>query len=179
MTQALKKALQEGCATGDVGKMNTSTVRTRLLEETLINILNPTQGNGMYGNGPQCASAVVLVQWSQTILSMRRALVDDDMNGLESILEKAGENNRVGPMFRARGIRKEAKLHINIHDTEVSQLHSTSNLSSSLTTTGVRKKRCRSNIAVIIVKVIFISAFLFYCLLLNHSFPTKPNRITM
>jgi len=77
---------------------------------------------------------------------MRRALVDDDMNGLENILEKAGENNRVGPMFRARGIRKEAKLHINIHDTEVSQLHSSSNLSSSLTTTGVCKKRRRSNV---------------------------------
>ena len=35
-----------------------------------------------------------------------------------------------------------------------------------------------SNVAVIIVKVIFISAFLFYCLLLNHSFQTNPNRIT-
>ena len=109
---------------------------------------------------------------------MRRALVDDDMNGLENILEKAGENNRVGPMFRARGIRKEAKLHINIHDTEVSQLHSTSNLSSSLTTTGVCKKRRRSSVAVIIVKVIFISTFLFYCLLYNHSFPTNPNSVT-
>ena len=36
----------------------------------------------------------------------------------------------------------------------------------------------RSNVAVIIVKVIFISVFLFYCLLSNHSFPTNPNRIT-
>ena len=35
-----------------------------------------------------------------------------------------------------------------------------------------------SNVAVIHVRVIFISAFLFYCLLLNHSFPTNPNRIT-
>ena len=39
-------------------------------------------------------------------------------------------------------------------------------------------KRRRSNVAVIIVRVIFISLFLFYCLLLNHSFPTNPNRIT-
>ena len=32
--------------------------------------------------------------------------------------------------------------------------------------------------SVVIVRVIFISAFLFYCLLLNHSFPTNPNKIT-
>ena len=31
------------------------------------------------------------------------------------------------------------------------------------------------NVAVIIVRVIFISSFFFYCLLLNHSFPTNPN----
>jgi len=43
---------------------------------------------------------------------------------------------------------------------------------------GKYSKRRRSNVAVIIVKVIFISLFLFYCLLLNHSFPTNPNRIT-
>jgi hypothetical protein len=29
-----------------------------------------------------------------------------------------------------------------------------------------------------IVRVIFISSFLFYCLLLNHSFQTNPNKIT-
>ena len=39
-------------------------------------------------------------------------------------------------------------------------------------------ERRRSNVAVIIVRIVFISAFLFYCLLLNHSFPTNPNRIT-
>ena len=39
-------------------------------------------------------------------------------------------------------------------------------------------KRRRSNVAVIIVRVLFISLFLFYCLLLNHSFQTNPNRIT-
>jgi len=39
-------------------------------------------------------------------------------------------------------------------------------------------KRCRSNVAVIIVRIIFISPFLFYCLLLNHSFPTNPNSVT-
>ena len=31
---------------------------------------------------------------------------------------------------------------------------------------------------VMIVRVIFISSFLFYCLLCNHSFPTDPNKIT-
>ena len=43
---------------------------------------------------------------------------------------------------------------------------------------GKYSKRRRSNVAVIIVKVIFISSFLFYCLLLNHSFETNPNSIT-
>ena len=43
---------------------------------------------------------------------------------------------------------------------------------------GKYSKRRRSNVAVIIVRVIFISPFLFYCLLLNHSFPTNPNNIT-
>ena len=43
---------------------------------------------------------------------------------------------------------------------------------------GKYSKRRRSNVAVIIVRVIFISPFLFYCLLLNHSFQTNPNSIT-
>ena len=45
-------------------------------------------------------------------------------------------------------------------------------------TTGKYSKRRRSNVAVIIVRIVFISSFLFYCLFLNHSFPTNPNRIT-
>ena len=43
---------------------------------------------------------------------------------------------------------------------------------------GKYSKRRRSNVAVIIVRIIFISSFLFYYLLLNHSFPTNPNKIT-
>ena len=39
-------------------------------------------------------------------------------------------------------------------------------------------KRRRSNVAVIFVRIIFISAFLFYRLLLNHSFQTNPNSVT-
>ena len=39
------------------------------------------------------------------------------------------------------------------------------------------KRRSEQMLAVIIVRVIFISWFLFYCLLLNHSFQTNPNRI--
>jgi len=47
-------------------------------------------------------------------------------------------------------------------------------------TTGGKyiKSDAGANVAVIIVKVIFISAFLFDCLLLNHSFQTNPNKIT-
>ena len=43
----------------------------------------------------------------------------------------------------------------------------------------VSTKLLKSNAgaAVIIVRTIFISAYLFYCLLLNHSFPTNPNSV--
>ena len=43
---------------------------------------------------------------------------------------------------------------------------------------GKYSKRRRSNVAVIIVRVIFISVFLFYYLFSNHSFPTNPNSVT-
>ena len=43
---------------------------------------------------------------------------------------------------------------------------------------GKYSKRRRSNVAVIHVRIVFIGSFLFYCLLLNHSFQTNPNRIT-
>ena len=41
------------------------------------------------------------------------------------------------------------------------------------------KRRCSAKCSlVMIVRVIFIGSFLFYCLLLSHSFPTDPNKIT-
>jgi hypothetical protein len=43
---------------------------------------------------------------------------------------------------------------------------------------GKYSKRRRSNVAVIHVRIVFIGAFLFCCLLLNHSFQTNPNMIT-
>ena len=43
---------------------------------------------------------------------------------------------------------------------------------------GKYSKRRRSNVAVIIVRTVFMNSFLFYCLLLNHSFQTNPNKIT-
>ena len=43
---------------------------------------------------------------------------------------------------------------------------------------GKYSKRRRSNVAVIIDRTVFITPFLFYCLLLNHSFHTNPNKIT-
>ena len=42
---------------------------------------------------------------------------------------------------------------------------------------GKYSKR-RANVAVIIVSIVFVTSFFFYCLLLNHSFPTNPNKIT-
>ena len=46
------------------------------------------------------------------------------------------------------------------------------------TVTGKYSKRQRSNVAAIIVRIVFIGSFLIYCLLLNHSFQTNPNSIT-
>ena len=43
---------------------------------------------------------------------------------------------------------------------------------------GKYSKRRRSNVAVIIVRIVFISLFFFYYLFLNRSFQTNPNRIT-
>ena len=42
---------------------------------------------------------------------------------------------------------------------------------------GKYSKRRRSNVAVIHDRIVFIGSFLFYCLLLNYSFPTNPNSI--
>ena len=52
------------------------------------------------------------------------------------------------------------------------------NAKGSRTGQGKYSKRRRSNVAVIIVRIVFIGSFLFGCLLLNHSFPTNPNSIT-
>ena len=41
---------------------------------------------------------------------------------------------------------------------------------------GKYSKRRRSNVAVIIIRMVFISSFLFYCLLSNHSFQSNPKQ---
>ena len=38
--------------------------------------------------------------------------------------------------------------------------------------------QCDAVVAVIVVRIVFISSFFFYCLLLNHSFPKNPNSVT-
>ena len=38
--------------------------------------------------------------------------------------------------------------------------------------------QCDAVVAVIVVRIVFIGAFFFYCLLLNHSFQTNPNSVT-
>ena len=94
----------------------------------------------------------------------------DDMenaNGIEAMELGGNPNNRnngntpipLARMDSEAGMSNEAnsQLHISL---------------------GKYSKRRRSNVAVIVVRIIFISSFLFYCLLLNHSFPTNPNRIT-
>ena len=43
---------------------------------------------------------------------------------------------------------------------------------------GKYSKWRRSNVAVIIVRIVFIDSFLFYCLLFNHSFSTNSKSLT-
>ena len=94
----------------------------------------------------------------------------DDMenaNGIEAMELGGNPNNRnngntpipLARMDSEAGMSNEAnsQLHISL---------------------GKYSKRRRSNVAVIVVRIIFISSFLFYCLLLNHSFPTNPNSVT-
>ena len=52
------------------------------------------------------------------------------------------------------------------------------NISSYFDLGGKYSKRRRSNVAVIIVRIVFICSFLFQCLLCNHSFQTNPNSST-
>ena len=65
-----------------------------------------------------------------------------------------------------------------VHSSKAKMGHNWHSVTTTTTTTGEYSKRRRSNVAVIIVGIVFISSFLFYCLLLNHSFPTNPNKIT-
>ena len=50
-------------------------------------------------------------------------------------------------------------------------------INGGLNGAGKYSKRRRSNVALIIVGIVLISAFLFYCLLLNYSFQINPNSI--
>ena len=75
-------------------------------------------------------------------------------------------------------------LNVKMAENTETVMNFMENISNKLTTlrnedlTGKYSKRRRSNVAVIIVRIVFISSFLFYCLLLNHSFSTNPNKIT-
>ena len=72
--------------------------------------------------------------------------------------------------MEANKLRLDAQTALRLHDGAKANL--------LISNAGKYSKRRRSNVAVIIVRVIFISSFLLYCLLFNHSFPTNPNRIT-
>jgi hypothetical protein len=103
--QALNKALSTGGPIGDVGHMDTSTIRTRELETTLRQILDTSKSN-KYGGGPQCASAAILVQWATTVLDLRYGLIDNDIGVVEEVLERASDNNNINSMFKSKGIHK-------------------------------------------------------------------------
>ena len=71
-----------------------------------------------------------------------------------------------------RGHARNALRQWNERTNIFTQTYKTKNAKVSI------QKRRRSNVAVIIVRIVFICSFLFYCLLLNHSFQTNPNRMT-
>mgnify|MGYP006099510709 FL=1 len=89
---------------------------TRELETTLRQILDPDRID-QYGSHPQCASAAILVQWATTVLDIRYGLLESDIDVVEEVLERAGVNNTVGAMFKAKGIHKVPNSKGGVHHT--------------------------------------------------------------
>ena len=75
-------------------------------------------------------------------------------------------------------VRGHPSMVLDIHCSKLRFAISETQVDTMIKINGKYSKRCRSNIAVIIDRVVFISPLPFYCLLLNHSFPTNPNKIT-
>ena len=74
----------------------------------------------------------------------------------------------------SRSEAKRRKRSVNLLAADITII----NINPTLQVPGKYSKRRRSNVAVIIVRIVFIISFFFYCLLLNHSFQTNPNKIT-
>ena len=82
----LGESLKEGSARGNVGSIDTSTVRTRALDNAIRSVIN-------LGGGPQSAEAHVLLQWAKSVRDLRHAIVDRNWDRLQKILEDSGKNN--------------------------------------------------------------------------------------
>ena len=95
-------------------------------------------------------------------------LKHQEMLQTEQALTEKHEKELFKQLQNQKDIQKTTHLN-NIN--QLKKLHEES-------VTRTYKSDAVSNVAVIIVKLIFISAFLFYCLLCNHSFPTNPNSVT-
>ena len=100
--------------------------------------------------------------------------------------KKSGANNQSNDPFSQytgwhngkEEVRGHPSMVLDIHCSKLRFAISETQVDTMIKIYGKYSKRRRSNIAVIIVRIIFIGSFLFYCLLLNHSFPTNPNKIT-
>ena len=112
----------------------------------------------------------MLASWAEIAFAPPRFITGSSEAG-----ESALSALRTFRLFRVFKLaRSWSDLRI-ILETIVKTLEDVSNFAILL---GKYSKRRRSNVAVIHVRIVFIGSFLFYCLLLNHSFPTNPNSIT-
>ena len=68
-------------------------------------------------------------------------------------------------------------VHVLVHKKHIKRIHCVPITNVLFPVVSISKRR-RSNVAVSIVRILFIGSFLFYCLLSNHIFPTNPNKIT-
>ena len=87
---------------------------------------------------------------------------------------------------QAKKMLKRRDHEITRKDTQISNMKpeteevclSARSFSENMMVSKYKANAVPQNVAAIIVRVIFISAFFFYCLLYNHSFQTNPNKMT-
>ena len=90
----LTESLKGGRASGALGSINTSSVRTRDLENTIRTVNSPLCG------GPQSALAIVLLNWARTVVDLRNALVEKNWDKVHSLLDECLKNNIIPDNFR-------------------------------------------------------------------------------
>ena len=125
---------------------------------------------------------------------LRRFLIFEQLQSLEELKRKENELKAQGALNESKvaEMQAEAKAKMIEHEAHVEEQanHRKSRMEARMKAKRIKKKNALkrkheevriqatlwANVAVIIVRAIFIGAFLFYCLLLNHSFSNKPKQ---